>query len=60
MVSLLVSGCVKEIPASPKTSICDGLKPSVNKHAEALVKDGGPESLVTGASLISAYDAGCS
>ena len=54
---LLVSGCA----AAPSDSaICDGTARSRTAHASALVADGGPRSLVTGAFLIQQIDAGCS
>ena len=45
---------------APSTSaICDGTVQSRTAHAAALVADGGPRSLVTGAFLIQQIDAGC-
>jgi hypothetical protein len=41
-------------------AICDGTAQSRTSHAAALVADGGPLSLVTGALLIQQIDAGCS
>ena len=52
----LLSGCATE-PSS--NAICDGTKQSRTAHAAALVEDGGPRSLVTGAALIQQIDAGC-
>ena len=55
-LTLLVSGCA----TAPNTSaICDGTIQSRTTHAAALVADGGPLSLVTGALLIQQIDAGC-
>lgn len=55
-LTLLVSGCA----IAPNTSaICDGTVQSRTSHAAALVADGGPLSLVTGALLIQQIDAGC-
>jgi hypothetical protein len=42
-----------------KAGICDGLLPYVDEHSVALRKDGGPVSLVTGASLIARFDKEC-
>lgn len=57
MLTLLVSGCATALNDS---AICDGTAQSRTSHAEALVADGGPQSLVTGALLIQQIDAGCS
>lgn len=54
---LLLQGC-----ANVKTSdsaICAGLDPLVNAHVDALIADGGPQSLITGDRLVAGYDAGC-
>ena len=56
IITQLVSGCA----TAPSTSaICDGTAQSRTSHAAALVADGGPQSLVTGALLIQQIDAGC-
>jgi hypothetical protein len=55
---LLLQGC-----ANVKTSdsaLCAGLDPLVNSHVDALIIDGGPQSLITGDRFVSGYDAGCS
>jgi len=52
----LLSGCAT-VPNSE--AICDGTAQSRTAHAAALVADGGPQSLVTGALLIQQIDAGC-
>jgi hypothetical protein len=51
-----VSGCAN---APNNAAICDGTARSRTAHASALVADGGPLSLVTGATLIQQIDAGC-
>jgi hypothetical protein len=51
-----VIGCVN---AGSGDAICDGTKAARSKHAAALADDGGPNSIVTGARLISLIDAGC-
>jgi len=54
---LLLQGC-----ASVNTSdsaLCAGLDPLINAHADALIIDGGPQSIITGDKLITGYDAGC-
>lgn len=56
---LLVSGCASGMNVGSKASICDGLAPYIDSHSIALGKDGGPVSLVTGASLIARFDEGC-
>jgi hypothetical protein len=52
-----VSGCWRGA-ASPE-AICDGTEISRTEHAAALVADGGPRSVATGARLIRQIDAGC-
>ena len=52
----LLSGCAT---APSSNAICDGTKQSRTAHAAALVEDGGPRSLITGAALIQQIDAGC-
>jgi len=56
-ITLMLSGCAT-VPNSK--AICDGTAQSRTAHAAALVADGGPQSLVTGALLIQQIDAGCS
>jgi len=54
-LTLLSAGC-----ANVETSaICDGTREARDDHTVALLKDGGPESMRTGASLISKLDAAC-
>jgi len=52
---LLVSGCV----SVSGEAICDATAPLANAHADALLEDGGDQSVQTGAALIGALDAGC-
>ena len=40
-------------------AICDGTLQSRDRLTVALIEDGGPESRMAGASLISQLDAGC-
>lgn len=62
---LLVAGCVSAqgplalAPAPRADAVCDGLRPAVDAHAEALAADGGDRSVVTGQRLIASYDAAC-
>lgn len=53
---LLVSGCGIVLSDS---AICDGTADLRTQHAAALVVDGGPQSVKTGAQLIETIDAGC-
>ena len=53
---MLVSGCLSVNGAA----ICDGTKRLRDAHADALLEDAGDRSVVTGAALIGAIDAGCS
>lgn len=55
---LLLTGCANV--SISDSALCAGLDPLVNSHADALIIDGGPLSLVTGDQLITGYDAGCS
>lgn len=52
---LLVSGCV----TVNQTAICDGTRALRSAHTDALLVDGGDRSVVTGAALVAALDAGC-
>lgn len=56
ILTLLLSGCAT---APNDSAICNGTAQSRTAHAAALVADGGPQSLVTGAFLIQQIDAGC-
>lgn len=53
---LPLNGCGN---APNDTAICSGTAQSRTSHAAALVADGGPSSVVTGALLIQQIDAGC-
>lgn len=55
-VMLPLHGC-GNVPNN--AAICDGTAQSRTSHAQALVADGGPRSMVTGALLIQQIDAGC-
>ena len=52
----LVSGCAT---VSNPNAICDGTVSLRDTHTQALIEDGGNRSVVTGAALIAALDAGC-
>lgn len=56
ILMLPLSGCGIGLNQS---AICDGTAQSRTAHAAALVADGGPQSMVTGALLIQQIDAGC-
>ena len=49
-------GCA---PVSSPNAICDGTVALRDTHTEALIEDGGERSVVSGAALIAALDAGC-
>lgn len=55
-LTLLVSGCAI-VPNS--SAICDGTERLRDAHTEALLADGGDKSVLSGAALIAALDAGC-
>lgn len=52
------SGCAPGVgPSEP--ALCDGPEAAMRDHAAALAEDGGEQSVMTGARLIRALDAGC-
>lgn len=53
---LLVSSCAI---GNLDSAVCDGLKRPIDNLASALLVDGGDRSVVAGANVVSAYDAGC-
>lgn len=53
---LLAAGCTSAV--NP-VAICEGSARLRTDHAAALAADGGDRSVVTGARLIAALDAGC-
>ncbi|WP_212525838.1 hypothetical protein [Actibacterium sp. MT2.3-13A] len=55
-LTLLAAGCAT---APSDSAICDGTRHLRAQHAAALAADGGDRSVVTGAALIAAIDAGC-
>ena len=57
---ITVSGCSTGNVNVSERAVCDGLDPLVDAHAEGLVTDGGPVSLLTGRVLISGFDGACS
>jgi hypothetical protein len=64
MLMLLVSGCsigksrVVD-PVVPLRAVCISLESLIDDHADALIQDGGPESLQTGALVIGGFDGAC-
>ena len=42
-----------------QSAVCDGSLALRDKHTAALIEDGGPMSIKTGAALLSVLDAGC-
>ena len=56
MLALFVSSCGFAVN---QAAICDGSARLRTDHAAALVQDGGDRSVLTGAALIRAIDAGC-
>ena len=56
MLALSVSSCGFAVN---QAAICDGSARLRTDHAAALAQDGGNRSVVTGAALIRALDAGC-
>jgi len=39
--------------------LCDGLSPKIDKLNDALLIDGGPQTILAGEDVITGYDAGC-
>ncbi len=58
MILLLLAGCSQSVPPHD-SAICYGLTPWIDRHAAALVRDGGDESVVTGQNLVAKFDAAC-
>lgn len=58
-LTLPVAGCLNAPPQTSGNALCDGSRALRTNHAAALAADGGPQSVVTGAALIRALDAGC-
>jgi hypothetical protein len=60
ILTLPVAGCMRgagdEISGP---ALCAGTAAPATAHAAALARDGGDESVVTGARLIAVLDAGC-
>ena len=56
-VLTLLSSC--GTAAVNEAALCSATTQATTDHAAALVEDGGPRSLVTGAFLIRQLDAGC-
>jgi hypothetical protein len=57
MLTTLVSGCLRG-PVS-ESAVCAGTAQATTDHAAALVEDGGPRSVISGATLIRQLDTGC-
>jgi hypothetical protein len=57
---MLLTGCdfVNKSAMSDK-GLCDGLSPKIDRLNDALLIDGGPQTIVAGEDVISGYDAGC-
>ena len=56
MPMLLVSGCATAISSN---AICDATEKLRTSHTDALIADGGDQSVITGAALIATIDEGC-
>jgi hypothetical protein len=55
-LTLLCGGCVS---VASEAALCAATEKARAVHAAALVEDGGSASVLTGATLIAAIDAGC-
>ena len=60
LLMILTAGCAS-VPGKTDAlrKFCDRLDPLSGVHADALSRDGGPESRRTGARLIAGVDGGC-
>lgn len=58
MLIALVAGC-SSVRLTSDNAVCDGLEPLVDTHVNALLLDGGPQSLLSGDRLVAGFDAGC-
>ena len=57
---MLLTGCgLDKNNAISENGLCDGLEPKIDNLNDALLIDGGPESIVAGEDVISGFDAGC-
>lgn len=56
VLTMPMLGCAS---GSSPNAICDGTASLRDVHTEALIEDGGESSIVSGAALIAALDAGC-
>ena len=56
VLTMPMLGCAS---VSSPNAICDGTASLRDTHTEALIEDGGERSVVSGAALIAALDAGC-
>lgn len=61
MLTLLVSACATvQAPSSGKqAAVCDGLAAHTDALAEAVLVDGGDQSVVAADNLLRTYDAAC-
>jgi hypothetical protein len=57
---MLLTGCAlgNENVVSEK-GLCDGLLPKVNRLNDALLIDGGQQTILAGEEVITGFDAGC-
>lgn len=58
LMILLLGGCSVALPVS-ESALCDWTELSRALHAEALLEDGGPKSVATGATVLGQFDAAC-
>jgi len=56
VLTMPMLGCAS---VSSPNAICDGTEALRDTHTQALIEDGGDRSVITGAALIAALDAGC-
>jgi hypothetical protein len=57
---MLLTGCdFVNRNAVNDRGLCDGLSPKIDRLNDALLVDGGPQTILAGEDVITGYDAGC-
>jgi hypothetical protein len=60
LLAMLLTGCGlgKNLGVNEK-GLCDGLAPKIDSLNDALLIDGGQQTILAGEDVITGYDAGC-
>ena len=56
ILPMLVTGCVSSVNDA---ALCNATAQAPKTHAQALLVDGGDQSVVTGANMLDAFKSGC-